>query len=172
MQKTLNICREHNIKVSPFKTLSSLRWQVGGSLDKIVERIAAAKRATNEQVLLSWALQVSGGPVVTWVYDSFTTISDWDWEYSVLLRTLEGWLGVLRWLVLSSHCWWIRSWTRLLNMERSWIINGGLMSTLSKRRLSDNAFWVWEYKHIGYQVSAWRWRATWKTVGFSDPIFI
>ena len=37
----------------------------GGSLDILVDRIAAAKGTTKELVLLSWASQTSGGPIVT-----------------------------------------------------------------------------------------------------------
>ncbi|CAD6591843.1 MAG: hypothetical protein TREMPRED_000213, partial [Tremellales sp. Tagirdzhanova-0007] len=63
--ETIDICKSLNITVSPFSSLSSLRKEIGGPLDEPVERIAAARGATKEQVLLLWASQISGGPVVT-----------------------------------------------------------------------------------------------------------
>ena len=63
---SLFICKKYDIKMSPFSSLSTFRKQAGGPLDTLADKIAAAKEVTKEQVLLCWASQTSGDPVVTW----------------------------------------------------------------------------------------------------------
>ncbi|WVQ85196.1 hypothetical protein IAT38_007361 [Cryptococcus sp. DSM 104549] len=82
-QGLMAACKKHNIAVSGFSSLRPLHdpHAQGGPLDPVVEAIAKAREMTPGQVLLAWAYQTVGGPMVT--------TSDKEWRMREFIEGIE-----------------------------------------------------------------------------------
>lgn len=94
----VEMCKKHDIAVSPFKALTSITTLPGGSLDKIVELIGNSHGCTSAQILLAWARQhTEGGPIITSVQllhsslimaEKLSTASK-EWQYRQILDSRD-----------------------------------------------------------------------------------
>ncbi|OCF78129.1 aldose reductase [Kwoniella mangroviensis CBS 8886] len=65
VQRLLGVMKKHSIHVEAYGPLTSLTGAKGGPVDEVVQEIAKSKGVEESQVLLNWALQTTGGVVVT-----------------------------------------------------------------------------------------------------------
>jgi diketogulonate reductase-like aldo/keto reductase len=67
MRQMRESCHKYDIAIEPFTALAPLTRWPGGTVQVAAKEIAEAKGITAAQVLLAWARQMTGGPIVTYV---------------------------------------------------------------------------------------------------------
>ena len=65
MLRLREVLDKYQIKIQSYGPQVPIVWAPGGPVDPVVEKIAKDKGVTPGQVLLAWASQKGGGPVVT-----------------------------------------------------------------------------------------------------------
>lgn len=63
-QPLIDYCHSKGIRIATFSCLASLTHFQGGPVDAVVKEIAESLGATEDQVLLKWAHQVTRGGIV------------------------------------------------------------------------------------------------------------
>lgn len=70
MRQMRESCHKYDIAVEPFTALAPLTRWPGGPVQIAAEEIGKTKGISAAKVLLAWARQMTGGPIVTFVSSS------------------------------------------------------------------------------------------------------